>query len=323
MNLELSEETLEYGRTAQRALAAAGGDQLVQRAEDEPAERLALIGPVLEELGADELDPMAGADEREAAAALCRAAGYWALPDPVAGRLCRPRDLEADGLVVVAGRSPAAVVGGDGERWVAVDLEGRRSWARPRPVSVPVRRSQFVHPLDLVAIDAAGAGAVPLGLVLPCWGLLGMLDRAIALTRDYVLDRGQFGQPLASFQGVQFQLTEAEVERAGLEELAVFTLWSIGARPEEALVDALALRLAAVEAADVVFRVAHQLHGATGFCDETFLSWLSRYSQPLRRLPLGLSGTRAELSTRIGRGGLSGIFAQDEVPYPFAGAPGG
>ncbi len=42
----------------------------------------------------------------------------------------------------------------------------------------------------------------------------------------------------------------------------------------------------------MVFRVCHQLHGAVGFCDETTLSWLSRYSQPLRRLPLGLSATR-------------------------------
>ena len=67
------------------------------------------------------------------------------------------------------------------------------------------------------------------------------------------------------------------------------------ARPD-ALADALALRMAAIEAAEVVFRVCHQLHGAVGFCDETTLSWLSRYSQPLRRLPLGLSATRDQLT---------------------------
>ena len=117
-----------------------------------------------------------------------------------------------------------------------------------------------------------------------------MLDRALDVTREYVRERHQFGQALASFQGVQFQLTDAEVERLGVEELAKYALWSIGARPDDALADALALRLAAIEAADVVFRVAHQLHGAIGFCDETMLSWLSRYSQPLRRLPLGLVG---------------------------------
>jgi alkylation response protein AidB-like acyl-CoA dehydrogenase len=72
--------------------------------------------------------------------------------------------------------------------------------------------------------------------------------------------------------------------------------------------DALALRVAAIEAAETVFRIAHQLHGAIGFCDESPLSWLSRYSQPLRRLPLGLSASRDELTRRVGRRGLSGLF---------------
>ena len=77
----------------------------------------------------------------------------------------------------------------------------------------------------------------------------------------------------------------------------------------EVLDDALALRVAALEAAEIVFRVAHQLHGAIGFCDETALSWVSRASIPLRRLPLGLSATRAELTRRIGRRGLTGLFS--------------
>jgi hypothetical protein len=67
--------------------------------------------------------------------------------------------------------------------------------------------------------------------------------------------------------------------------------------------------MSAIEAAEVVFRVCHQLHGAVGFCDETTLSWLSRYSQPLRRLPLGLSATRDELTRRAGSAGLTGLYA--------------
>ena len=78
--------------------------------------------------------------------------------------------------------------------------------------------------------------------------------------------------------------------------------------------DAIALRVAALEAAEIVFRVAHQLHAAIGFCDETFVSWLSRHSQPLRRLPLGLSATREALSAEVGRHGLSGLF--DELAAP-------
>jgi alkylation response protein AidB-like acyl-CoA dehydrogenase len=135
-----------------------------------------------------------------------------------------------------------------------------------------------------------------------------MVDRAIELTVAYVGVRKQFGQPVSAFQGVQFQLTDAEVERSGLEMLARYALWSTASGNPDALNDALALRVAAIESAEVVFRVCHQLHGAVGFCDETALSWLSRYSQPLRRLPLGLSATRDELARRVGRRGLSGLF---------------
>ena len=309
MNIDLADEAVEYGGVARRALEAAGGDQLVQIAEREPHRRESVVAPVLAELGAWELDVRGSADELEAAAALCRSTGWWGVAYPVAERVCRPPDLAADGLVVVADVAPAGPLGGlPDRRWVAVAVDGRRHRATPRPLATSPRGSAFLTELDLVPIDDEGAGDLALGLVLPCWTLLGMLDRAIDLTRAYVVEREQFGQPLASFQGVQFQLTEAEVERAGVEELAMYGLWSIEARRDDAVADALALRLAAIEAADTVFRVAHQLHGAIGFCDETVLSWLSRYSQPLRRLPLGLSATRDRLTRLVGRRGLSGLF---------------
>jgi 3-oxo-4-pregnene-20-carboxyl-CoA dehydrogenase alpha subunit len=242
VNIDLSEEALAYGASARAAMegTAPGGD---------------LWPAVLDKLGAWDLDPLADADDLEAAAALCRAAGYCDVTYPVAERL--------------AG-APA------------------------------------------VAELATGPGgrADALALTLPCWTLLGMLDRAIGLAVAHVKVREQFGQPLSAFQGVQFQLTEAEVERAGLDILAKYALWSVQAGNREAVDDALALRMAALEAAEVTFRVAHQLHGAMGFCDESPLSWLSRHSQPLRRQPLGLIATRALLTRRIGRHGLTGLFSQ-------------
>jgi hypothetical protein len=314
MNIDLSEEAAEYGRQALRALEAAGGDQLVQLAEHEPDSRASIVAPVLGELGAWELDSRGDAGELEAAAALCRSAGYWAVAYPVAERLSRPADLDVDGLVVVAGSAPAAAVANVDLRWAAVTLDGHRSRAVARPPSEPPRKTAFVAELDLQPGDGdddgdgEGAQVAALGLVLPCWTLLGMLDRAIDLTRSHVLVREQFGQPLAAYQGVQFQLTDAEVERCGVEVLAKYALWSVQAGSDDALDDALALRLAVIEAAETVFRVAHQLHGAIGFCDETPLSWVSRYSQPLRRLPLGLSATREALTCRLGRRGLTGLF---------------
>jgi hypothetical protein len=305
MILDLGEDAKEYGRQALRAFEAAGGDQLVQQAEAKPDEREALVAPILHELGAWELAARTDADELEAAAALCRSAGYWAVPYPVAERLSRPIDLDSDGLLVVPSGRPSAAIGGVETRWTAVTLDGVRSAAVASGAIGPA----FVTALELSEIDQSGAGDVALGLVLPCWTLLGMLDRTIELTIAHITLRKQFGQQLSAFQGVQFQLTDAEVERSGLEILAKYALWSAGQGKPEALVDALSLRMSAIEAAEVVFRVCHQLHGAVGFCDETTLSWLSRYSQPLRRLPLGLSATRDELTRRAGRSGLTGLYA--------------
>jgi hypothetical protein len=305
MILDLGDDAKEYGRQALRAFEAAGGDQLVQQAEAKPDLRESLAGPVLAELGAWELDPRTDADGLEAAAALCRSAGYWALPYPVAERLAKPTDLDVDGLIVVADTRPAGVVAGLESRWATVSLGGARSKMVGQRAAGPA----FVSELELSRTDENGAGDLALGLVLPCWTLLGMLDRAMELTIAHVNLRKQFGQPLSSFQGVQFQLTDAEVERSGVEVLAKYALWTIGTGRPEVTDDALALRMSAIEAADIVFRVCHQLHGAVGFCDETTLSWLSRYSQPLRRLPLGLSATRDLLTGRVGGRGLTGLFA--------------
>ena len=304
MIIDLSDEAQEFGREALRAFESAGGDLLVQRAEADPSTRDALCADVLRELGVWDLEPRDDMDSLEAAAAVCRSAGYWALPYPVAERLSRPATIDVDGLLVAADNRPSAPIVGVDARWAAITLDGARHRVTGSAPSGPA----FVANLDLEPLDGDGDPDLALALTLPCWTLLGMLDRALELTIAHVTMRQQFGQPLSAFQSVQFQLTDGEVERAGLEVLAKYTLWSVGTARDEAIDDALALRMAALEAAEVVFRVTHQLHGAVGFCDETTLSWLSRYSQPLRRLPLGLSATRDLLTARVDRSGLVGLY---------------
>ncbi|MGW5384363.1 acyl-CoA dehydrogenase family protein [Nocardia sp. NPDC003963] len=309
VRIELAAEAVEFGREVVRAIGAAGGDELVQRAEQDPAGRQRMVEPVLAGLGAWELSPRTDPVELEAAAALCRGAGYWAVPYPVAERLARPADPGYDGLLVVAGAQPAGPVAGLELRWATVAPDGARGIARALPAELPSRESAFVAPLGIEPADGDGSADLALALTLPCWTLLGMLDRALELARAHIALREQFGRPLAQFQGVQFQLTDAEVERRGVDLLARYAVWSIQSGRPEAVADALALRLAALEAADIVFRIAHQLHGAVGFCDETVLSWLSRYSLPLRRLPFGAVTTEELLTARIGRHGLAGLFS--------------
>lgn len=308
MRTELNDDALEFGAVVRDALGTAGGDELVMAAEaDRPAGDTA-VGDVLAGLGVFDLDVRGDADQFEAAAAVCRSVGWWAAPGSVAERLARPADLDVDALAVVAGPRPAAAVHDSPLQWAGVDLDGARSSLTPKPLATTARKAAFVADVELTPIDADGADDVVVGLVLGAWTLLGMMDRAVALTVDYVQERQQFGRALAKFQSVQFQLTDAEVERVGVQELAKYALWSAATARPEALHDALALRLAALTAAESVFRICHQLHGAIGFCDETTISWISRASTPLRTLPAPISGTRQALVRRAGRRGLAGLY---------------
>lgn len=318
MNLSLSDEALSFADSAMKALDAAGGDRVVQDAERDPGVRGQAIELVLESLGAWELDPRATAEELEAAAALCRVFGRWVVPYPLAERLAR-RAGGADGIVVVADENGCAAVGGLDLSWDTVTTDGRRGRAGPAGLTRSPRGSAFVEVLD-VTPSADDRGSVDgrtdaaLALVLGSWTLLGMLDRAVALTRAHVVEREQFGKPLGAFQGVQFELTDAEVERQGSETLCLYALWSLAISSPDALTDALACRLAAVEAADTVLRVAHQLHGATGFCDETAISWVSRYSVPLRRHPYGRAALADRLARAMGPRGLDGPYVRAQRP---------
>lgn len=44
------------------------------------------------------------------------------------------------------------------------------------------------------------------------WGVIGALEDCITRTKEYALERHQFGRPLASFQLVQKKLVDAQTE---------------------------------------------------------------------------------------------------------------
>jgi hypothetical protein len=302
MNTELADEALEFERSILASLAAAGGFDLVQRAETAPGHR-EVVGDQLDRLGVWDVDVREGDVQLEAAAVACRAAGHFALPYPAAERLSA-RLLDQGGALGVTAMTSTRLIHADLDLdWRAVDIDGRIASVVKVHPAVGGKLGRFVTAVDLGPWSGT-TDAVPLLLTLQSWTLLGMLQSALELTCDHVRDRHQFGQALADFQSVQFSLTDVSVAVQGLEELCKYTLWAVRHRPGQALTDALTLRVASLEAAETTFRTGHQLHGAIGFCDETPISWLSRYSQGLRRLPFGRSETEELLTNQIIRSGF-------------------
>lgn len=297
MNTEPSTEAAEFAQSVSGWLAASGGFEHVQRAEVDPNYRIGL-GDQLGQLGTWDIDAFEDQEQAEAAALACRAAGRFALPYPVAERIAS-RSVDGAGALDIVCDQRALVAHADLDLgWSAVDLDGRTAPIVKVGSRIGGKLGRFVSPVELGGWSGP-THAGPMLVTLQTWTLLGMLQAAQDLTCSHVRDRVQFGKPLATFQSVQFALTDIGVATQSLQELCKYTLWAVRRCEPDAMTDAVALRAAALEAAETTFRVAHQLHGAIGFCDESSLSWLSRYSQALRRLPRGRSHTESLLAELI------------------------
>ncbi|MBW0101220.1 acyl-CoA dehydrogenase family protein [Pseudonocardia sp. KRD291] len=292
MKTQLTEDALELERVMDTALRRLGGVDLARAAE--AGAGVADVTAVLGQLDVWDLRPRTSPGDGEMAAAVCRAAGRVALPYPVAERLAADPDEGFDAIAVATGPARVNLVGVVPDlRWAVSDGVGSRAPVVSVGPALGTKLGALVSEVELG--ESEPDGSARLALLLPCWTLLGMLETALAVTRRHMLDRRQFDQPIASFQALQFRLADTTTSFQAFEELTKYTLWSVLSQQPGAAVDVLACRVAALEVAETVFRTSHQMHGAVGFCDEVDLSWLSRYSQPIRRLPWGLSQTRSRL----------------------------
>lgn len=307
MNPVLPDDAIEFGETARKAFTALGDVDVAREAEENPAKR-AEVGDTLRALGIDELDPRDDADVFAAAAALAEAAGGHALPYPVVGAI-----LQRDGV-------PFALVPDDRVRidhgdlydtWNVSTIDGSNGTATNAGTGFGSRLGPFVTDLtrgELASVTHDAGVDTRYSLVLTGFQILGAADRAVELAADHVTNRIQFGKPISSFQAVQFMLADAAVAVAGLRELAHFTLWRVATDLIPSGVDALALRLHAIDTARAVLRTCQQLHGAAGVCDEYDISVITRHIQPALRLPFGAERTAAEMNTAVQAMGFAGLF---------------
>ena len=99
------------------------------------------------------------------------------------------------------------------------------------------------------------------------WGALGAAEFCWHAARDYVLERRQFGRPLAASQLVQKKLADMQTEIAlGLTAcLRLGRLFDEGAAAHEAV--SMLKRNSAGKALDIA-RTARDMHGANGIADE-------------------------------------------------------
>ena len=107
--------------------------------------------------------------------------------------------------------------------------------------------------------------------------LVGLADRMLEMTVDYVKQRQQFGVPIGSFQAVKHHLADALLRLEFAKPVVHNAAWSTDHDLPTRSRDASMAKCFATEAATTVARTALQCHGAIGYTVEYDLHlWMKR-----------------------------------------------
>jgi alkylation response protein AidB-like acyl-CoA dehydrogenase len=140
--------------------------------------------------------------------------------------------------------------------------------------------------LDAVPIDPSMRIGMPGGAastielaqqhagVARCAQALGVMNRAIEVTRDYLLQRRQFGAPIASFQALRHRLADMLIahEQARATLHAALAALADATAPTAKLPRAVAIaKVQSARSGRFIGAQAIQLHGGIGMADETIV----------------------------------------------------
>jgi alkylation response protein AidB-like acyl-CoA dehydrogenase len=107
--------------------------------------------------------------------------------------------------------------------------------------------------------------------------LLGAADALMGVTRQYALERHQFGRPIGSFQAVKHHLASAYVKLEMSRPLTYRAALSLDDAPDSAARDCSMAKATASNAALDMARASLQIHGAMGYTWEHDIHlWMKR-----------------------------------------------
>jgi alkylation response protein AidB-like acyl-CoA dehydrogenase len=193
-----------------------------------------------------------------------------------------------------AGADAFVVSGKDGIALVAADAAG---------VTLTLERTQDGGNFGTLTLENAActplhgdmAAALEEASLATGAYLLGVMDRAFAMTLDYMKTRQQFGKAIGSFQALQHRAADLKIQvaltRASVEAAAVTLDTSQHPALRQAAVSRAKAR--AGEAGMLVTRQCIQLHGGIGYTDEADVGLFLRKAMVLSSLHGGAALHRA------------------------------
>lgn len=171
-----------------------------------------------------------------------------------------PYGSSADRVVLVTDTAVLALASGDADVLPATDIAGQ-------PTARIVARGASCTR----AADVDGARIMERLAMARSASLLGSARGAYELTRDYLLERRQFGKPLLEIPSVAASLARMAVGINGTQTAlgrAVAVANEPGSPPMRRFGAASAARVEAARMATLVAASTHQLHGAIGITEE-------------------------------------------------------
>lgn len=140
------------------------------------------------------------------------------------------------------------------------------------------------------------SGGVDRALVAIASELVGICDRALAMTVAYVKERKQFGVPVGSYQAVSHRCAQMLLDTEKARSITAFAAWAADADPQRLGEAAAMAKAAASDAGVEVTASAIQAHGGIGFTWEADVHWLYKRAQVDASLLGGGKRQRARLA---------------------------
>jgi alkylation response protein AidB-like acyl-CoA dehydrogenase len=181
---------------------------------------------------------------------------------------------------------------------VVVVIDGAEAQLVQTPESEPLesidstRRFAQVRgegqPLDPAAVDRVRSAVAA--------EVVGVCQRALDMTLEYVKDRKQFGVPVGSFQAVSHRCAQMLLQTESVRSTAYYAAWAADADPGRLPEAAALASAAAAENGREVTASAIQAHGGIGFTWEADVHWLYKRAQLDAALLGGARRHRAALA---------------------------
>jgi alkylation response protein AidB-like acyl-CoA dehydrogenase len=146
--------------------------------------------------------------------------------------------------------------------------------------------------------ELLGAGAADRVWAAIAAEVVGICQRALDMTVEYVKDRKQFGVPVGSFQAVSHRCAEMLLATESARSTAYHAAWAADADPERLPEAAALAAAAAADGGREVTAGAIQAHGGIGFTWEADVHWLFKRAQ-LDSALLGGAGRHRRALARI------------------------